>query len=126
MIVLWCLYDLYGGRVLFLGISLCLYSIVSFSGPIMLHLLVECAENNSSWAQVLFLLFVLVVSKFFVAILSAQYSYYLGEVSVSVGAGLKDFVFLKATTLSTDSRRDYSSGNIANLYTVSKYTKFVI
>ena len=56
--LLWCLYDLYGGRVLFHEISLCLYSIVSFSGPVMLHLLVECAENNSSWAQVLFLLFV--------------------------------------------------------------------
>lgn len=114
----WALLVIYGRDVLLLGVVLCTFSILSFSGPALLHALVSCAENDSSWGDILWLLFALIVSKLLIAILSTQYTYYLTQLSITMGAGLKDCLFTKTLRLSTESRREFTTGNIANLYMV--------
>eukprot|EP01035_Chromulina_nebulosa_P017141 gene17141-22655_t len=112
------LFQCYGLRFSLLGLLLGVSSILSFAGPVLLDLLVECAEKDCSYKTIGYLTAALTLSRALVAILSCQYSYHSGILSVAVSSGLKDCIFRKTLRLSTDSRRIYTGGNITNYYTV--------
>jgi ABC-type bacteriocin/lantibiotic exporter with double-glycine peptidase domain len=116
------LFHIYGRSLVLLGFLQAIYSVLAFVGPILLHSLVICAEESSacSISKISIYLSILIVSKLLVAILSTQYSYYSGELNVSIAAALKDCIFRKTLRLSTASKMEYSTGNISNLYTVSQ------
>lgn len=99
---------------LILGASSCL----SFGGPVLLHRLIVCAETNAATSEIALNGLALFVCRLTVSILSTQYTYRAGLIGVSIASGLKSCLYQKTLRLSTNSRRQYTAGNISNLYTV--------
>ena len=117
-LLLQAIIEIYGMEYLVIGIYLFFASICSFLGPVLLHRLVVLAQDNTSNTfDIILCAFYLFLSRLIAAICNTQYTFKTGILSVQVGAAIKGCLFQKVLSLSTKSRRAYTTGMLSNLYT---------
>lgn len=108
----------FGREYLMLGIFVGFQAVFTFSGPLLLHKLVELTESGADLRVIVFYIALLVLSKISASLMNTQYTFGCGMMLVKVSSALKSFIFKKTLRLSTSSRRKYTAGNITNVYTV--------
>lgn len=109
---------IYGFEYALTGLNLAGSIILGFLGPLFLNGLVNCAERGDSLNIISLYIALLFLSRVLMAFLSTQYSYSTAQLSIAVSAATKSCVFRKILRLSTASRRNFTAGNISNLYTI--------
>lgn len=115
------LVSIYGRQYLCIGFYLFFATLLQFLGPVFLNLLVDCVSQEESTANLyttILYTVLLIASKVSVAFISTQYAFHIGKLSIAVSAAIKTIIYQKMLRLSTESKREYGSGMLSNLYTV--------
>jgi ABC-type multidrug transport system fused ATPase/permease subunit len=100
------------------GLFVVAYTLCAFAGPILLSKIVESREQGSHALIVFAYIAALFLSRVLFSV-SFNYSTFLtNQIKIAMGGGIKGCIFNKILSLSTESRRDYTAGNIATIYTV--------
>ncbi len=114
--VIKALVSVYVGRFAVYGMYLFFTVILAFLGPFLLSQLIKSIEGGAPLQQKLVLAFFLLFSRLLMALVTPQYYFEMGKLTISIAAALKGAIFRKVMRLSTDAKRVHSVGGISNLY----------
>jgi ABC-type multidrug transport system fused ATPase/permease subunit len=101
-----------------IGLFVMAFTVSAFAGPILLSKIVESRENNSHAGIVFAYIATLFLSRVLFSVSFNYMTFLVNQIKIAMGGGIKGCIYNKILSLSTESRRDYTAGNIATIYTV--------
>jgi ABC-type multidrug transport system fused ATPase/permease subunit len=112
------LIKVYATEYLSLGGYVLVYISSAFAGPMLISKLVQSREYDAPAMVTAFYVAALVLSRI---VYSASYNYFnflITQIKIAATAAIKGCIYSKILAMSTDSRREYTAGNISTIYTV--------
>ncbi|VDK43637.1 unnamed protein product [Anisakis simplex] len=108
------LFRAFGLQFFALGILKLISDTLTFAGPILLHLLVVCLEDEKCVEDGYNYSLLMMIATFFSAITSANFNFYISKIGLKIRSAISTAVYDKLLRVSLSTLSAFSSGQILN------------